>query len=63
MSLGLLILCVIAAIAAGALVGNAASKQLEAGEEERQSIGKRARKAATRGALSWLLRRKKRDDD
>lgn len=63
MSLGLLIVCVLVAVAAGAFVGNAASKQLEASEEERQSLGKRARKAATRGALSWLLRRKKRDED
>jgi hypothetical protein len=62
MSLGLLALAVVVAVVAGLFVGNVAARQLEAAEEEKQSIGKRARKAATKGVVSWLLRRR-RDDD
>ncbi len=63
MSLALLVLCVVAAVAAGLFVGSLAARQLEAAPEEKQSLGKKARKAATRGALKWILRRRKSDED
>jgi hypothetical protein len=62
MSLSLLILFVVLAVAAGLYVGSVAARQLQPGPDERQSLGKRARRAATRQAFSWWWKRR-RDED
>lgn len=62
MSVGLLVVCVVLAVAAGLFLGTVAARQLQPGPEERESLGKKARKAATKQAMSWLWRRRKRED-
>jgi hypothetical protein len=59
---GLLVVCVVLAVAAGLFVGSVAARQLQPGPEERESLGKKARKAATKQAVSWWWRRRKKDD-
>lgn len=62
MTVGVLVACVILAVAAGAAVGTFASHQLSPAEEEKASLGQRARRAATRGMWRWVSRRKTPED-
>jgi hypothetical protein len=62
MTLGVLVVCAVLALLAGAAFGTFAARQLGPGEGERKSVGRRAREAAARGLWRFVARRREREE-